>query len=390
MVIQSPMRSSPATDNESFIESHDPVTGELVWRGPRADPREIGSAMDEAREAQIEWRRKPFADRAELARAFARVVETHAAELAFMISRENGKPRWEARTEASAVVAKVELSITAHGIRCNEFGGGGAVTRFQPHGVVVVLGPYNFPAHLPNGHIVPALLAGNAVVFKPSEHTPGVADFMARCWREAGLPHGLCQILHGGASLGKALATHGGTDGVFFTGSESVGRKLLQWQASHPGKILALEMGGNNPLVLSNVADADAAAVLIAQSAFLSAGQRCTCARRLIVIDSEKSNNVLASLVHIARTLAVGHYNDQPEPFMGPVITNEAADRILKAQEALMDAGGNALLRAERQRPNIPLLRPGILDVTNVGNRPDEEIFGPLLQVIREIGRAHV
>ncbi|MCC5805836.1 MAG: succinylglutamate-semialdehyde dehydrogenase [Opitutales bacterium] len=377
------MRSSAQPADTPEIESLDPVTGETVWRGPRTDPAALDTILREARAAQAEWRRRPFADRAAHARAFAQAAGNHKNALAAMVSAENGKPLWEARTEAAAVVAKVDLSIRAHDIRCSEFEDGGAVTRFRPHGVVAVLGPFNFPAHLPNGHIIPALLAGNAVVFKPSEHTPGVAALMAELWREAGLPRGLLNIVHGDGALGAALAAHSGIDGVYFTGSESVGKQLLQHHSLHPGKILALEMGGNNPLVVADCDDPTAAAVLAVQSAFLSAGQRCTCARRLILIESLSTRRVMGDVLRITKSLTVGHHSELPEPFTGPVISNAAADRILEAQAALIEAGARPLTAAERMREGTPLLRPGILDATEAPGRPDEEIFGPLLQVIR-------
>ena len=377
------MRSSDPPVDPSFIDSRDPVTGEAVWCGRRTDPTSLDAIIRRARGAQADWRKRPFADRAAQARAFARIVGKRSDELAAIISAENGKPFWEARTEAAAVAAKVDLSIRAHDIRCREFAGGGAVTRFRPHGVVAVLGPFNFPAHLPNGHIVPALLAGNAVLFKPSENTPGTAALMEELWCEAGLPRDLLHILYGDGSLGATLAAHPGIDGIFFTGSETVGRKLLQSQASHPGKILALEMGGNNPLVVAECVDPVAAAVLIVQSAFLSAGQRCTCARRLILIESASTRRVLGETVRTAAALTVGHHGVCPEPFMGPVISNDAAGRILSAQESLLKAGGISLLHVERLQEGTPLLRPGMIDMTNATDRPDEEIFGPLLQVIR-------
>ena len=377
------MRSSDPPTDPSVIESRDPVTGESVWSGPRTDPSSLDAIIRRARAAQADWRKRPFADRAAHARAFAQAAGNSAGKLAAMISAENGKPLWESRTEAAAVAAKVDLSIKAHDIRCREFEGGGAVTRFRPHGVVAVLGPFNFPAHLPNGHIVPALLAGNAVVFKPSEYTPGTAALMADLWREAGLPRGLLNVVHGGGTLGAALGAHPEIDGIYFTGSESVGKKLQQQNAFHPGKILALEMGGNNPLVVAPCDDPVAAAVLAAQSAFLSAGQRCTCARRLILTDAESTRRMLTELLRLTAALAVGHYSERPEPFTGPVISNAAADRVLAAQESLLNAGGTALLRVERLCAGTPLLRPGIIDVSDAADRADEEIFGPLLQVIR-------
>src|SRR3982751_4797467 len=155
--------------------------------------------------------------------------------------------------------------------------------RHKPHGGLAVLGPYNFPAHLPNGHIVPALIAGNAVVFKPSEKTPATGAMLVQCFHEAGVPKGVVRLLIGGPDEGRALASEPGIDGLLFTGSARAGRALHKQFADAPHKILALELGGNNPLVVWSTKDVEAAAVIAVQSAYLTAGQRCTAARRLIV-----------------------------------------------------------------------------------------------------------
>jgi succinylglutamic semialdehyde dehydrogenase len=257
------------------------------------------------------------------------------------------------------------------------------VLRHKPHGVVAVFGPYNFPGHLPNGHIVPALLAGNSVLFKPSELTPKVAELTVKCWIEAGLPAGVLNLLQGARETGIALAANPGIDGLFFTGSSRTGNHLHQQFAGRPDKILALEMGGNNPLVVDQVADLDAAVYTIIQSAFISAGQRCTCARRLLVPQGAWGDTLLARLVAVSSTIEVGAFDQQPAPFMGSVISLGAAKALMDAQEHLLANGAVALLEMTQPQAQAALLTPGILDVTAVADRPDEELFGPLLQVIR-------
>jgi len=190
-------------------------------------------------------------------------------------------------------------------------------------------------------------------------------------------------LVQGGRETGAALAGHSGIDGLFFTGSAAVGRLLSRTFADHPEKILALEMGGNNPLIVHEASDLDAAAYLTIQSAFITAGQRCTCARRLIVPESAQSQAFLDRLLEMSKTIRVGRYSDSPEPFMGPVITAGAADKLLSAQDALTSAGAKVLLKMEKLPASPAMVSPGILDVTDVPNRPDEELFGPLLQVIR-------
>jgi succinylglutamic semialdehyde dehydrogenase len=258
-----------------------------------------------------------------------------------------------------------------------------AVLRHKPHGVVAVFGPYNFPGHLPNGHIVPALLAGNTVLFKPSELTPKVAELTVKCWIEAGLPAGVLNLVQGARETGVALAANEGIDGLFFTGSSRTGNHLHNQFAGRPEKILALEMGGNNPLIVDQLQDVDAAVYTIIQSAFISAGQRCTCARRLLVPQGAWGDALLQRLVEVATTIQVGAFDAQPAPFMGSVISLAAAEQLLEAQQQLLGKGAKALLEMTQPRAGAALLTPGIIDVTSVTERQDEEFFGPLLQVIR-------
>ncbi len=363
--------------------STDPMTGTVVWQGEDAD---VEAAVAAARAAQPGWALRPLAERIAVAERFAEVVKAHAEDFARVIAQETGKPLWEARTEVGTVAAKIGISVTAQaeraGERHSEAGGIGQALRHKPHGVLAVLGPYNFPAHLPNGHIVPALLAGNAVVFKPSELTPASGAFMAGLWQEAGLPEGLLVLAQGRADTGRALAAHPGLDGLLFTGSSNTGLALHQAFAARPDRILAIETGGNNPLIAWDVADADvpAAASLIIQSAFLSAGQRCTCARRLIV--GPDSEALIAAVVAMADRIIAGGPFDEPAPFMGPVVDLNAAARVEAAWQALVALGGTVIRPLERLREGTPLLSPAIIDVTGLA-APDEEIFGPVLQIIR-------
>ena len=371
---------------ETFV-SNDPATGDAVWEGPAAQSAEIDQAVSAARNALGKWADLQLQQRIYVLQHFAEQLAAHRAEIAEAISMEVGKPRWEANSEVDSMIGKIPVSIAAFNELRRpielEAAGGTAATRFKPYGVVAVFGPFNFPGHLPNGHIVPALLAGNTVVFKPSEMTPLVAQRTVEVWESAGLPAGVLNLTQGGRETGAALALHRGIDGLFFTGSAAVGRALSRMFADHPEKILALEMGGNNPLVVHEVSDLNAAAYLTIQSAFLSAGQRCTCARRLIVPAGAHGDAFIERVREMAQSLRVGRYTDEPEPFMGPVISSKAADHLLSAQIALKDQGGKILLEMRPLGSSRSLLSAGLIDVTSIADRSDEEIFGPLLQIIR-------
>lgn len=378
-----------AGQGEAF-DSLNPVTQESVWSGQGASAEQVAAAVAAARAAFPAWARLSLDARIAVLERFAATLKTRADELARCIGEETGKPLWESATEVTSMVNKVAISIQSYRERTGEKSGpladATAVLRHKPHGVVAVFGPYNFPGHLPNGHIVPALLAGNAVVFKPSELTPKVAELTVQCWIEAGLPAGVLNLVQGGRETGVALAGNPGIDGLFFTGSSRTGNLLHQQFAGRPDKILALEMGGNNPLVVDEVADVDAAVYTIIQSAFISAGQRCTCARRLLVPVGAWGDALLARLVAVAASIQVGAFDAQPAPFMGSVISLDAARHLLKAQEHLIAQGATPLLAMSQPLETAALLTPGILDVTAVAERPDEEFFGPLLQVIRYDG----
>jgi succinylglutamic semialdehyde dehydrogenase len=249
--------------------------------------------------------------------------------------------------------------------------------------VFAVFGPYNFPGHLPNGHIVPALIAGNTVVFKPSEFAPRTAVRTVQLWEQAGLPKGVLNLVNGGRETGMALGAHPDVDGILFTGSSQTGAALHKQFGGMPGKMLALEMGGNNPLVVWDVKDIDPAVHHTVMSAFISAGQRCTCARRLIVHDTPEGQAFIDRLVEVAAKLVVGPSNAEPQPFMGPVVSAQVAKRLVEAQQMMEEKGGKVLLRMRQLDPNNGFVTAGIVDVTNAQGIPDEEWFGPLLQVNR-------
>ncbi len=366
------------------IVSIEPASGLELWRGPTGD---VDDAVDRARRAWPAWAAQPLTTRMELVRRFANEVRKDNDKLAELIARETGKPLWEARTEVETVINKVEISIRAYAERTGQRKldsalQGTAALRHKPHGVMAVLGPYNFPAHLPNGHIVPALIAGNAVVFKPSEKTPAVAEALVACFHRAGIPVAVVQLLIGGPNTGKALVAHPGIDGVLFTGSANAGIAINRKLAADPGKILALEMGGNNPIVMWDTPKIEDAATLVIQSAFTSAGQRCTAARRLIV-KSSVYDAVVGEVKRLADRLIVGAPFDDPAPFMGPVIDNDAADGLTDSFVYLLSNGGKAIKYLVRPDDSQPFVSPAIIDVTAMAERPDVELFGPLLQVIR-------
>lgn len=370
--------------NEAEIVSYEPATSLEIWRGRISD---IDEVVKRARRAWPAWAAQPLSTRMELIRRFANEVRKDSETLATTIARETGKPMWEARAEVESVINKVEISIRSFAERTaqrkldNALHGTMAV-RHKPHGVMAVLGPCNFPAHLPNAHIVPALIAGNVIIFKPSEKAPATGELLARCFNRAGISAAVVQMVVGGPAEGQALVVHEGVDGVLFTGSANTGIAINRKLATRPDKVVALEMGGNNPIVCWNTPKVTDAAAIIVQSAFTSAGQRCTAARRLIV-KASMYDAVISEVKQVADRVIFGGPFDEPAPFMGPVIDNVAADGLTESFVYLLSHGGKAIKHLVRPEENLPFLSPAIIDTTAMKERPDVELFGPILQVIK-------
>jgi succinylglutamic semialdehyde dehydrogenase len=366
--------------------SIDPATGDTVWEGPASTGGEVEQAAAWARQAFPDWADRPRQDRIDAVKRYQAVLKARAPEIAEAISRETGKPLWETRTEATAMQGKVDISIRAYdertGERTSETGFGRATLRHRPHGVAAVLGPFNFPGHLPNGHIVPALLAGDTIVFKPSEETPLTGQLMVECLKEADLPDGVVNLVQGGRDVGAALLEQD-IDALMFTGSGAAGAHFKRHFADNPHVILALELGGNNPLVVWDAADAEAAAGIILQSAFITTGQRCSCARRLILPEGPQGDAIVEAVAALADRIVFAPWDSDPEPYGGPLISNRAASAALHALQQRIDSGAR-VIRASGPVDGLSpaFVKPSIIDTTGV-DVPDEEIFAPFLQVRR-------
>lgn len=365
------------------LTSSDPATGATVWSGHAADDADLHEAAAAARAAFPAWSRRPLDERIAIAQSYAKLVESRAGAFAEAISREMGKPLWDSRGEVAAMVGKIAVSVRAQaeraGSRVEEAPFGRTELSHRPHGMLAVFGPFNFPGHLPNGHIVPALLAGNTLIFKPSELAPSVGALMAQAWQDAGLPPGVLNLVQGGRDAGAALLGLEGLKGVLFTGSANAGAHIHRHFAGRPDVLLALELGGNNPLIVWPEADIESAANLVAHSAFLTSGQRCSCARRIIVPDDHFGDQIVEALIDLAKRLVVGAWDADPEPFMGPLVSADAASAVEGFAADLVQRGGRAL---HAVTVNEAYVTPGVYDVSGVAV-PDEECFGPLAQIIR-------
>ncbi|PHS21598.1 MAG: succinylglutamate-semialdehyde dehydrogenase [Robiginitomaculum sp.] len=368
------------------LVSLNPSDGTTLWQAQCATTDQINAAYDAARAAFLPWSRLSADERAGIALKFKAQLEEHKEELATLIAKETGKVLWETRGEVGAMIGKVGISINAYNARTGENTSDAAFGRVQlrhrPHGVMAVLGPYNFPGHLPNGHIVPALLAGDCVVFKPSELTPAVGAFMVDLWDKAGLPAGVLNLVQGARDTGAALLDNPTLNGVLFTGSAATGTFIHQKFAGHPEIILALEMGGNNPLIVWDTKAVDAAANLVVHSAFATAGQRCSCARRLFVPQGAEGDLMVEAIAAKIDAMRFGPWDGDPEPFAGPLISEGAANMVLSAQASHVRGGASLIREAKKLDWSANAVSPSLLDMGD-STAEDEEVFGPLLQVYR-------
>lgn len=383
-------------DGEFVVPSG--IDAELCLRSPADQSDELGrlawshclveETITAARRSLVDWRRQSLSQRTELLRRYQQRLRHHQAAIAHTIAREVGKPLWEAQAELQSMIAKVDLTLgpgldwTAD----QHIDGLAGEIRFRPHGVVAVVGPFNFPGHLPNGHLVPALLLGNAVICKPSDKAPFTGEWLARCMAEAGVPPGVFQLLQGDATVAKALVEHPQLDGVLFTGSAAVGRDILATCAAQPGKLIALELGGKNSSIALDDCDLEWTARQLAFSAYVSAGQRCTATSRLYV-----TRRIAAALVdrltNAARSLRVGYPLDAGV-FMGPVISEARRDAVIAATQQAAAAGMQAVVSsqaidiAERHgwylRPSLHLSSAALTPIVGYS---DQELFGPDLAV---------
>jgi succinylglutamic semialdehyde dehydrogenase len=355
------------------LTSYNPVTHDIIAEFSITQINDLDSVFDNSYNALDIWSQTSFDERFGIIQKYTDLLSKHKNALATLISHETGKAFWDSESEVSASIAKMNHALNAVKTRTPP-------ETYKPIGIMAVLGPYNFPLHLPNGHIIPALFSGNVVIFKPSEKTPAVADFMVNLWQQAGLPKNVLQIVYGFGDLGHAIVTHPQINGVLFTGGETAGMAIHKALGGRPEVMLALEMGGNNPLVIWNPDDIHNAAQIAVYSAFVSGGQRCTCAKRLIIPENS-ADIIISHLIEITKKLVIDTPFADTKPFYSSLIDATAVINAHNAVDYLVSLGAITLYQGHTDKGNS-FIAPIILDVTDC-NIPDIEIFAPVLQIIR-------
>lgn len=345
----------------------------------------VDQAVEAARNAYPGWARLSLDERKKHLLRLKETFESMKNEMAEAISRDTGKPLWEGLTEAGALSSKIDitlnfsLDLVKEERIVNALPQVDGVIRHKSRGVMAVIGPFNFPAHLPNGHIVPAMVAGNTIVFKPSEQTPYVGQLMAKAIEKAEFPPGVFNLIQGDGETGRKIVAHEGVDGILFTGSYEVGLKIKQETLNHYWKILALEMGGKNATVVWKDAEINKAIYESLIGAYLSSGQRCSGTSRIIV-HPDIADQFTDRFYEAAKKLTIGHWQDNP--FMGPLINSAAVEKYVRFQEIANRENCESLMRGKQidvrtkghyVTPSIHLVKK--FDPNSVYQK--SEIFGP-------------
>jgi succinylglutamic semialdehyde dehydrogenase len=373
----------------------------VVWSGGPVLAH-LDEAVAAARSAFPVWSSWAPEKRFAVLRRFQKVCKAREKQISELICDETGKVMWDAAGEAGLLGAKVDITLDESPIgamrRVSPFEVPLAASRtgrawFRPHGVMGVLGPYNFPMHLPNGHMVPALALGNTIVLKPSDKAPACGQMLAELFHEAleaeGAPAGVVNLVQGGAEIAAGLSKHEGLDGILFTGSWPVGRRIMEANLDRPSRILALEMGGNNPAVVMDDADLKQALIECVRSAFITTGQRCTCTRRLIV-HRAVAHKFIAAVCKAASNLIVGDPRASHPVFMGPIISGEAREAVIREVDLFAQGGGKVIVPPKRMETpeGGHYLTPAVVMVSRFVATGDEwdagwdvEVFGPVLRV---------
>lgn len=369
------------------FDSISPVDSTVVWSGKIATTAELNTCVSAACAVREQWENTPTEVRYEYVRRFAALVKENIDEIAKLIAQEVGKPFWEAKTEASALVGKIEPTIDAYEYRNKELlrpmaNGSISKTSFKPLGVIVTISPYNFPAHMANGHIIAALICGNCVIWKPSEKCPMVAEKIMEIWDEVGLPRGVINMVQGDGMVGEYFCKEERINGVFFTGSYHVGDKIRR--TCDTTKMCALEMGGDSPLVVWDVDNIEAAVVATIQSAYITSGQRCSSARRIIVKNDASGEAYINKLIEYVKHIKVGKPFDEEQPYMGPMKDKHLVDAVLSYQDELISLGAKVLIKCEQSALGECFVTPGLIDVTSILSKHiNKEIVGPFVRVCR-------
>lgn len=372
-----------------MLKTISPVDGRLYVERRPAAPAEIDATLQRAQAAQRAWRNVPVTERAAIIERFCAAFEARGAEIAAELSWQMGRPSRYAPNEVRGMLerARYMSSIAAEALADIDVGPKPGFHRFlrrEPLGVVFTVAAWNYPYLIAVNSVVPALLAGNAVVLKHSAQTPLCADRYAECFAEAGLPAGVFQVLHLEHAATEAVIRDPRVDFVAFTGSVAGGH-AVQRVASERFIGVGLELGGCDPVYVRHDADVPHAIENIVDGAFFNSGQSC-CGMQRIYVHESVYDAFTRGATELVRQYALGNPLDAATT-LGPVVRASAADAIRAQVDASIKAGARAAIDERAfplSRPGTPYLAPQLLlDAPPASTVMREEIFGPVAGVMK-------
>ena len=369
--------------------SINPATEETVADVAGASKEDVEAAVQSAKEAYKKWRLMPAPRRGEILYRVAQILTERKDEIASIATQEMGKIIAETRGDVQEAIdmayymageGRRLLGYTAPVEMPNKFG----MAIRDSVGIVGLITPWNFPVAVPSWKILPALIAGNTVVFKPGEDTPATAAAFIKVFEDAGLPAGVINVVQGAGDVGDALVTHPDVRIISFTGSTNTGLNVYA-KAARLGKKVTLEMGGKNAIIVMDDANLNLAVEAVTWSAYGTTGQRCTACSRLIVQKGIKARFVEA-LIAKAKSIRVGNGLDESTD-MGPLVNQKALDKVSSYMDVAKQDGVDIVLGGGRSSLDKGFFfEPTLFDGVKPGMRVEqEEIFGPVLSVI-EVG----
>ena len=350
-----------------------------IFQWPEKNLKLPEETFEIGKKAFLPWTRLSLLERAQKLQPLKTLLKKNFKELAQILSRETGKPLWESEGEVKALLGKTDFVLNSNlkRIQTQRIPQAQGQIRFKSRGLLLVIGPFNFPLHLPFGQILPALLSGNTLIFKPSEKTPACGQKLAELFDQLQLPPGVFQMIQGGPQISKKLCQHPEIDGIFFTGSFKVGQKIKEALVKEPSKILALEMGGLNSALIWDYKDKKQALDETLKGCFWTAGQRCSSTSQ-ILIHKKLFSDFAPAFVSAAKKIKVDHWSKGP--FMGPLIDSSSVKRFFSLQEEVIKQGGEVLLKGEKLKHKKGYyVTPGIykMNPNQKSHLKTEEFFTP-------------
>jgi malonate-semialdehyde dehydrogenase (acetylating)/methylmalonate-semialdehyde dehydrogenase len=380
--------------SERFGDVYNPAMGKVHARVALASSADVDHVVAVARGAQSAWGATPPAKRAQVMFAFRDLLNRHDNELAEMISKEHGKTVPDAKGELQRGIEVVEFACGIPHLLKGEYSDGVAagVDSFsirQPVGVVAGITPFNFPAMVPLWMYPVSLACGNAFILKPSERDPSVAVRIGELLYEAGLPEGVFNVVNGDKAAVDALLDHDGVDAISFVGSTAIG-EYIYTRGTASGKRVQALCGAKNHLVVMPDADMDQVADALMGSAYGSAGERCMAVSVAVPVGKETGDRLVDKLRPRVEALKVAPYTD-PTAEMGPIVSRQSLERIHKLIEEGVGAGADLVvdgrgLKLQGYEDGFFIGGSLFDNVTTDMSIYNEEIFGPVLSVVRAEG----